>query len=78
MSSHEAMSQMMGIDKNNEIFNLWYELTYLRMIVGIIAERSDTLPITKDEISKCRERAQELVRKRFPKCEIGFTSPSEK
>lgn len=65
----EIIDAMMGIDKKREIMTLWYEITYLRMIISQI--------ITKDflhkiNFEKIKIDAQEVVRNRFPESEIIF------
>lgn len=63
---------MMGIDKRNEIFNLWYEVTYLRLVVSQMFPNKQLADIDLDIV---RKDAQEIVRKRFPLADIKFTDP---
>ena len=66
---------MMGLDKRKEIFNLWYEVTYLRLVVSQIIPNQEVAELNLDMI---RKDAQEIVKKRFPGVEISFIDPKTK
>ena len=75
----DVMDMLYGIDKKNEIINLWYEITFLRLLMchalGTNAEISSS--ITDIAIKECREAAQKVVQERFPAIKIDFSEPSE-
>lgn len=64
----------MGVDKNNEIFTLWYEVTYLRYLITHFMGQSEELSkyANHEVFDKCKEKAQKFVNARFPKCDITF------
>jgi|GEM_PF-4151620 len=66
---------MMGLDKRKEIFNLWYEVTYLRLVISQIIPTQEKADLNFEML---RKDAQEIVRKRFPEVEINFTDPKTK
>lgn len=67
----DALSQIMGIDKNHEIFNLWYEVTYLRILLGyVVAQEGITL--SENILQGARATAQSEVMRRFPMSTITF------
>lgn len=63
---------MMGLDKRKEIFNLWYEVTYLRLVVSQIIPTEGASHLN---LEKIRKDAQEIVQKRFPEVGITFKDP---
>lgn len=67
---------LMGIDKRKEIFDLWYEVTFLRMVLIQVIEPNPELG-SKLDIEKCRRDAQEVVKNRFPNAKIDFPPPEE-
>lgn len=68
---------LFGFDKKNEIFNLWYEIHFLRIVVNRLLELNPTLHenFSQEDQNKAREMAQELVTKRFPNMKINFNKP---
>lgn len=74
---HDMLDRLIGLDKKNEIFNLWYEVTYLRfLLVHVLQENPEVGKcITEESIQKARKDAQETVQARFPLCKIEFTEP---
>jgi len=74
-------NMMLGIDSASEIFTLWYEVTYLRMIVSIFihknTEKHSLIPLTDEEFEYVRKEAQQLVQSRFPVCKLDFCLPTE-
>ena len=75
----DILDALVGLDKKNEIFNLWYEVTFLRMIVSHMVAQSIYLQevMTPQVIEECREHAQKIVRERFPLIKIDFSQPTE-
>lgn len=70
----DVLDKLMGVDKKNEIFNLWYEVTFLRFVFNKVLELNPNLHenLTQECLDKAREDSQVLVRKRFPNCDIKF------
>lgn len=68
-----------GIDKRNEIFNLWFEVSFLRNCLNKILELNPDLHKNLDEekLNLCRQLAKEEVIKRFPLCKIDFTQSKD-
>ncbi len=71
----ETLDQMLGIDKNKEIFSLWYEVTYLRMLLNHIMVENPEIGkcLTKECLDVARLQAEEIVKKKFPACIIQFS-----
>lgn len=76
----DMLDLLMGVDKKNEIFNLYYEVTYLRNLFCHFLQNNSELAVCmdKDAIDKARKEAQEVVRARFPMCDIKFPDPDAK
>ena len=74
----DIMDMLSGVDKKNEIFNLWYEVTFLRLILSFLVSKSEYLKseLTMDVLDECRKEAQNIVKERFPLLTIDFTEPS--
>jgi len=74
----DIMDILSGVDKKNEIFNLWYEVTFLRLVFSYIVAQSKEMQglLTKDVIDECRKQAQNIVKERFPLLTIDFKEPS--
>jgi hypothetical protein len=70
----DIMDRLIGVDKKNEIFNLWYEINFLRLVLNEILVLNPTLHenLTDEIITKAREQSREIVTKRFPHCKITF------
>lgn len=73
----DLIDMLQGIDKKNEIFNLWYEITFLRLIVSHMVAQSLYLQevMTPQVIEDCRKHAQKIVQDRFPNIKIDFSLP---
>lgn len=76
----DLIDRLMGVDKKNEIFNLWFELNFLRHCFNAILTLNPEIHKDFDEkwIERCREMSSEEVLKRFPHCKIDFFKPGEK
>lgn len=76
----DILDFLQGVDKKNEIFNLWYEVTFLRMIVSHMVAQSLYLQevMTPQVIDDCRKHAQKIVQDRFPNIKIDFSLPKPK
>jgi hypothetical protein len=74
----DIIDMLQGVDKKNEIFNLWYEITFLRLVFSYIVGKSTEMQnlLTKDVIEECRKQAQTVVQERFPSIKIDFSEPS--
>lgn len=76
----EIVDILMGVDKKKEIFNLWFELNFLRHCFNSILTLNPELHKDFDQkwLDKCREMSLEEVKKKFPHCNIDYIDPSEK
>lgn len=70
----DILYAIMGIDKQKEIFNLWYEVNFLRLSLNQILKLNPDLHVNlkKKDLESCRKEAQEIVKRRFPNCNIVF------
>lgn len=70
----DIFDKMMGFDKKNEIFNLWYEVNFLRLALNEVLKLNPSLHenLSEEIMDKCRKDAQDIVVKRFPNCNIKF------
>ena len=73
----DILDMLMGVDKKGEIFTLWYEITFLRMVVNKIMQLNPDLhkEMTEEVYESARNEAQDIVRGRFPNCKLDFTKP---
>lgn len=73
----DILDRLIGVDKKNEIFNLWFEINFLRHCFNSILSLNPELQKDFDErwIERCREMASEEVKNRFPHCKIDFLKP---
>jgi hypothetical protein len=71
---NDMIDKLLGIDQRNEIFNLWYEVTFLRLILDHLVQNNSNLRsnCTPQLIDTAKEEAQKIVQKRFPMIEIKF------
>lgn len=76
---NDIMDLLSGVDKKNEIFNLWYEVTFLRLILNHVIMQIPGIDstITDEIINQCRQYAQNVVQEKFPAIKIDFSEPSE-
>jgi len=74
----DIMDMLSGVDKKNEIFNLWYEITFIRLVFSYIVGHSKEMQglLTTDVIDECRKQAQDIVKERFPLLTIDFIEPT--
>ncbi len=74
----DILDMMIGIDKKNEIFNLWYEVTFLRIVLNHIVASNPSLAecLSEGIMDGCKAAAQEVVKERFPLAQIDFSEPS--
>ena len=74
----DILDALLGFDKKKQIFDLWYEVTVLRMVVSHMVAQSLYLQevMTPEVIEQCRKHAQEVVQKKFPLSKIDF-SPAQ-
>ena len=76
-----TIESLMGMNKTNEILNLWFELCFLRSMTNrhltVLYQNSDySKEFTKSIIDDCREEARKEVEKKFPKFTIDFKKPN--
>lgn len=74
----EILDAMIGLDKKNEIFNLWYEVTFLRIVLNHIVASNTSLAecLSEGIMDGCKAAAQQVVKERFPLAQIDFSEPS--
>lgn len=77
---NDMMKMMLGLDEKSEIFNLWYEITYLRMFLSHILSINPILVenIEDEVFDECRKDAQTFVKNRFPNFNIDFERSEHK
>jgi hypothetical protein len=65
---------VMRLDTPKEIFDLWYELSYMRVILSTLLKENPDLIKNwgKDTVESCRKIAQDLVKERFPKANLEY------
>jgi hypothetical protein len=65
---------MIGIDPNKQVIDLWYEVTYIRILISKILDSNPEIAkcIGLDEIIESKFQAQQIVQTKFPKCKIDF------
>lgn len=75
----DVLDLIMGIDKKNEIINLWYEVSYVRLLLTEIVKQSPELAkcLTEEMIAKTRLDAQDIVKARFPLMKVEFLTPEQ-
>lgn len=71
----DIMDMLSGVDKKNEIFNLWYEVTFVRLVLCFLVSKSQYLQseLTPEVLDMCRKQAQDVVKERFPLLTIDFS-----
>jgi hypothetical protein len=74
-----VQNMLLGVNTTNEIFNLWYEITFLRHLLSHILQQNPEVGscLSDEAIQKCRKEAQDCVQDRFPVCKIEFSMPTE-
>lgn len=73
----DILDRLMGVDKKKEIFDLWYEITFLRLVLNEIFILNPSLheKMDQEKYECCRKNAQKFVSDRFPECKIKFSDP---
>lgn len=73
---NEVKAAVLGIDVPQEIFDLWYEITYLRSLFSIVLEKNPDISeaITKETFEQARKIAQVGLKKRFPNVDLEYKS----
>ena len=73
----DTLDMLMGVDKKKEIFDLWYEITFLRMVMNKILEFNPELhcKLNEEVYEEIRKRSQDIVKSRFPDVKIDFSLP---
>lgn len=76
----DILDALMGIDNKNEIFCLWYEITFLRMVMNKIMEFNPELhtKMSEEVYEEVRKRSQDIVKSRFPNVGIDFSLPGSR
>ncbi len=70
----DAINGLIQLSNNKEIFNLWYEITFLRMLINHILTHNHSIAqcIDNDAIENARLMAQIEVQSKFPGSEHLF------
>lgn len=74
MNPNDILDMLNGMDKKNEIINLWYEINFVRHCLNKIINLNPELlkDFNQETLNQCREFAQEEVKLRFPDIKIEF------
>lgn len=73
---NDMIDELIGFDSKKQIFDLWYEVTFLRFVLIQILESNPNLN-TNIDIEKCRKDAQEVIINKFPLFKIDFSTINE-
>lgn len=73
----DSLDMLLGLDKRNEIFSIWYEVIFLRLCINHLIDQN-ALKITQEVIDDSLKKAQDEVRNKFPKILIDFKKPEVK
>lgn len=81
MTEHDDMKPLLmqhihGIDHLKQIFDLWFELTYLRCVFNELCMQNQ-LTIDEKSILKAKEQAKVLMKEKFPTIDLEYTNPKE-
>lgn len=70
----DSIDGLIKMSNNKEIFNLWYELTYLRMLINHILTKNPEIGKCINEIAilEAKSMAQLEVKSKFPGCDHLF------
>jgi hypothetical protein len=76
---NDMMARLVGVDHTNEIFNIWYELTFLRVIYSKFLEQNPAFleKMSPEILDQCRNESKRIVQMKFPKVPLQFNSPKE-
>lgn len=71
---NQTMARICGLDTVNEVINLWFEVTYLRILISEILINNEQVinSISPEIFEKCRERSKEFLLDKFPMMGIKF------
>ena len=75
----DVINGLIQLSNNKEIFNLWYEITFLRMYINhILTQNTDIAScVNENSIQNARLMAQIEVQSKFPGCEHLFFNNKE-
>ena len=73
----ESLKPIWGLDQNKEIFSLWYEITYLRILLNHIVQSNPSLShcLNADTLSAAKRMAQREICVKFPLVKLDFKDP---
>lgn len=75
--SDELKARAIGVDQLKEIFDLWYEVTYLRFVLQEVMRcnpKAILEPIHEDIFDECRHKAQIFLKDKF-KIDLEYSNP---
>lgn len=72
-------ARLHGLDANQEIVNLCYEVTYVRFLLSFLVKAcsESNIKLKEEDFEKARIDAQEFVKNKFPKLGITFPTKEE-
>lgn len=76
---NEMTAQVLKLDTVKEIFDLWYELSYFKLVFQEMLNQNPELvkSYSPEMFDKCRMGAQEILRKKFG-IDLAYSKPGEK
>lgn len=70
------MQHLHGIDHLKQIFDLWFELNYLRCVLNEITVENK-LTLNPKSLEKARDMAKMMMKERFPTVDLDYSNPKE-
>jgi hypothetical protein len=76
--SDELKSRVLNVDTVKEMFDLWYEVTFLRFLMTEIVNHNESLGkfLDQDTFENCRRKAQVFLKDKF-KIDLEYQNPKE-
>lgn len=70
----DMLGALLGMDKNKEIFNLHYQVNYLRLLFTHLLQQNPDLAkcMNQEAFDRARDVARDIVRDRFPNFNVRF------
>ena len=82
MSEHNDLKPLLmqhihGIDHLKEIFDLWYELSYIRFLLGEVLLTNPGVRLLPESLEKARALAQDVLKEKFPTVDLDYRAKTE-
>jgi hypothetical protein len=76
--SEELKARVLNVDTVKEMFDLWYEVTFLRFLMTEIINHNESLGkfIKPETFEDCRRKAQVFLKDKF-KIDLEYSKPKE-